>query len=151
MDIIEIESGDNAGERRISKRGSGLVRKMLYLAAWRLTQHEPVFKEYYSRKLKSNGAQKNKALVAVMKKLLRVIWKLCTHKVVYDGEHEFNWKKKNIIVHEDRPKYEKGVIEALKLSDLEIESSPVSRRFMKKVKVSNRPQIGYLPNAGSHC
>lgn len=136
LDIIEIESGDHAGERRISKRGPGLVRKMLYLAAWRLTQHEPVFKEYYSRKLKTNGIQRNKALVAVMKKLLRVIWKLCTYEVAYDEEHEFNWKKKNSIVHENRPKYEKGVMEALKLPEKEIEVAPVSKRFMKKVKAA---------------
>ena len=65
----------------ISKRGSGRVRRYLYMAVLRLIQSDPIFKAWYAAKLKRDGGRaRGRAIVALMRKLL------CGLRHVADGQ-----------------------------------------------------------------
>ena len=72
MDIEIKESGVWKGRAKLSKRGSGLLRRMLYLAALRSIHLQgSAFGAYYHR-LVGRGLKKGSALMAVMRKMLAV-------------------------------------------------------------------------------
>jgi transposase len=79
LDLYEISSGIRKGQRRISKRGRSLLRKILYYAAMQTIRKNGIMHEYYTR-LTDRGMKKIMALVAVSRKLLRII-----HAIVRDG------------------------------------------------------------------
>jgi len=80
MDIEIKESGLWKGKAKLSKRGSGLLRRMLYLAALRsLHLKDSVFGAYYQR-LVARGLKKGSALMAVMRKMLAVAAHLLRHE-----------------------------------------------------------------------
>ncbi len=85
MDIEIKESGLWKGKAKLSKHGSGLLRRMLYLAALRSIHLEgSAFGAYY-RRLVERGLKKGSALMAVMRKLLAVAAPLLMHeKEEYD-------------------------------------------------------------------
>ena len=66
-------SGKFKGHLKITKRGPGLSRMYLYMAALRLIQHDRVIAAWYSRLVSRNGGFKKKAVVAVMRKLSRAL------------------------------------------------------------------------------
>lgn len=69
------QSGKHAGRLTLSKRGSGVARRYLYLAALRLIQYDPVVRAWYLRKVERDGGRlKMKGVVAVMRKLIRALW-----------------------------------------------------------------------------
>ncbi len=72
LDLAIRTSGKWQGQPKLSKRGSGLLRRVLYLAAVR-SVHMPTstFGAYY-RRLVARGLRKGSALVAVMRKMLIV-------------------------------------------------------------------------------
>jgi transposase len=84
MDIEIKESGLWKGRAKLSKRGSGLLRRMLYLAALRSLQleHSP-FRAYYQR-LVERGLKKGSALMAVMRKMLAIAAHLLKTGEEYD-------------------------------------------------------------------
>lgn len=70
MDIEIKQSGKWRGKAKLSKRGSGLVRRMLYMAAMRcIWLPGSAFGIYYHRLL-ARGVEKMTALMAVMRKML---------------------------------------------------------------------------------
>ncbi len=72
MDIEIKESGQWKGKARLSKRGSGLLRQILYLAALRSTHLEgSAFGAYYHHLVK-RGLKKMSAMMAVMRKMVAV-------------------------------------------------------------------------------
>ncbi len=68
-------SGEGDGKLHITKRGPAQVRQLLYLAALRLLQSDPIVAAW-CRARKSYGGEsgKRKAIVAVMRKLVRALW-----------------------------------------------------------------------------
>jgi transposase len=75
LNLKERSSGQFEGQKKISKRGSGRARQWLYLAVLRLIQTEAAFREWYARKVARDGGKtKKKALVALMRKLIRALW-----------------------------------------------------------------------------
>ncbi len=75
LNLTEKSSGKHKGELKISKRGSGTARMYLYFSVLRLIQWNPIFKAYYSKKVKRQGDKmKNKVLVTLMRKLLKGLW-----------------------------------------------------------------------------
>lgn len=74
LNLKERSSGKHRGRLKITKRGSGKARKWLYLAAMRLIQSDPYIKEWYLRKIKRDGGIKQRALTAVMRKLIKALW-----------------------------------------------------------------------------
>jgi transposase len=68
-------SGEGEGRLHITKRGPAQVRQLLYLAVLRLLQTDPIVAAW-CRARKSYGGEsgKRKAIVAVMRKLVRALW-----------------------------------------------------------------------------
>ena len=79
LDLYEISSGKRKGQRRISKRGRSLLRKILYYAAIQMIRKNGIMYDYYTR-LTNRGMLRLKALVAVARKLLGII-----HAIVRDN------------------------------------------------------------------
>ncbi len=84
LDITVKESGKWKGQRKLSKRGSGELRRTLYLAALRCVRREgSAFGAYY-RALGARGLKGQAALVAVMRKMLVVAYHLIKSGDRYD-------------------------------------------------------------------
>jgi len=75
LDLFEISSGQHKGARHISKRGRSLLRKLLYFAAINTVRQGGVMYETYQRYLQ-RGMIKGKALIAIARKLLRILFAL---------------------------------------------------------------------------
>jgi transposase len=75
LNVKVKSSGEAAGKLHITKRGPPQVRQLLYLAVLRLVQSDPIVAAWY-RARKSYGGEsgKRKAIVAVMRKLVRALW-----------------------------------------------------------------------------
>lgn len=75
LNLKEKSSGNFQGALHISKRGSGVARHFLYLAALRLLKNDRVVRAWYSKKVgRQGGTLKNKAVIAIMRKLARALW-----------------------------------------------------------------------------
>jgi transposase len=75
LDLFEISSGKHKGNRHISKRGRPLLRKLLYFAAINTIRKGGVMHASYQRYL-DRGMPKTKALIAIARKLLRILFAL---------------------------------------------------------------------------
>jgi transposase len=76
LDVTVRESGKSKGQRKLSKRGSGELRRALYLAAMRCVRLPgSAFGAYYAA-LGARGLKGNAALVAVLRKMLVVAYRL---------------------------------------------------------------------------
>lgn len=86
LDLQVKQSGKWKGKTKLSKRGSGLVRQMLYMTALScLRRHNraSAFRAYYDA-LVGRGLKGKQALVALMRKLLVVAFSLLKSGGVYD-------------------------------------------------------------------
>jgi transposase len=84
LDITVRQSGKWRGQAKLSKRGSGLLRRMLYMAALAsLRRKRSAFKDYYGA-LVARGLSGKKALIAVMRKMLLVAYRLLKSRATYD-------------------------------------------------------------------
>ena len=72
LDLYEISSGKRKGQRRISKRGRSLLRKILYSAAVGTIRKNGIMCGYYAS-LIGRGMVRTSALIVIAKKLLRII------------------------------------------------------------------------------
>lgn len=95
LDLYEVSSGKHRGKLRISKRGRPLIRKLLYLAALSTVRKGGVMHEWYKRAL-GRGMIKIKALVAVSRKLLVIMFALVRDHSVYVE----NYVKQKLILQE---------------------------------------------------
>jgi transposase len=75
LNLKERSSGRWQGQLKISKRGSSVVRRWLYLAALRWVRQEPVRSWYVRQKAQRRGAAKP-ALVGVMRKLALALYRV---------------------------------------------------------------------------
>jgi transposase len=87
LNLYEVSSGDHTGQRRISKRGRSLIRKFLYYASLRIVTAHGVMREKYQQ-LIGRGMLKMKALVCIMRKLLRTIFALVRDGSRYNDTQE---------------------------------------------------------------
>ncbi|MDP7423336.1 MAG: IS110 family transposase, partial [bacterium] len=83
LDLYEISSGKTkTGNRRISKRGRSLMRKLLFFASINMVKKDGVMYRKY-RDYLDRGMPKMKALVAIMKKVLILVYALVRDSSVY--------------------------------------------------------------------
>jgi len=82
LDLYEISSGKHKGQRRISKRGRSLMRKLLFFASINAVKSNGIMHEPYQQML-SRGMPKMKALIAISRKLLRIAFALARDDTVY--------------------------------------------------------------------
>ena len=75
LDLFEISSGKRQGNRHISKRGRPLLRKLLYFAAINTIRKGGVMHACYQGYVE-RGMIKTKALIAIARKLLRILFAL---------------------------------------------------------------------------
>jgi transposase len=84
LDLEVKQSGKWKGQLKLSKRGSGRVRRILYMAAMRsITLPASSFGAYY-RRLVARGLKARDALMAVMRKMLVVAYHLLLTNETYD-------------------------------------------------------------------
>ena len=86
LDLYEISSGKRKGQRRISKRGRGLLRKILFYAAIQMIRKNGIMYDYYAR-LTGRGMERMRALIAVSRKLLRIIHAIVGDNSDYVGQN----------------------------------------------------------------
>jgi transposase len=82
LDLFAVSSGKHQGRRRISKRGRPLMRKLLYFAAINVVKSTGIMHQPYTRMVE-RGMAKTKALVAIARKLLRVMYALARDQSMY--------------------------------------------------------------------
>jgi len=87
LDLYEISSGKRKGQRRISKRGRSLLRKILFYAAIQTIRKNGIMSEYYTR-LTGRGMERMRALIAVSRKLLRIIHAIVRDNNDYMGQYQ---------------------------------------------------------------
>lgn len=94
LNLRECQSGDYEGELKITKKGRPLARKILGQMAYQLVQDEELYGEYYRQK-QDRGMPGPKALVAVMRKLLKLIVGLYKSDRPYDPERVFTCRSQH--------------------------------------------------------
>ena len=72
LNLKEKSSGRHIGQLKLTKRGSAIARRYLYLAALRLINTHPVVKAWYQNKV--DPRMKKKTVVALMRKLAKALW-----------------------------------------------------------------------------
>lgn len=89
LTLRENSSGQQKGQKRISKRGRRKLRALLFRVMMPLILHNPAFKqlhEYYTTR-PNNPLRKKQSIVVLCGKLLKVLHALCKKKVVF-SEHQ---------------------------------------------------------------
>ena len=84
----ERSSGKYHGQLKITKRGPGIVRRWLYLAALRMVQDAEVKKWYEAKKSRDKGRAKG-ALVGVMRKLALALYATGARGETFDPRRLF--------------------------------------------------------------
>jgi transposase len=83
LNLKERSSGRYKGQLKITKRGSGAVRRWLYMAAVRLLQ-DPQVRVWYEAKKARDGGRVGRALVAVMRKLAGALYRVAVDEVPFE-------------------------------------------------------------------
>lgn len=88
LDVKEKQSGTSVkGKPRMSKKGNRNLRKAMHFPALVAIKWDDNFREMYARLVSKHGI-KMKALVAVQRKLLEIIFILFKNKTSYNKEYE---------------------------------------------------------------
>jgi hypothetical protein len=74
LNLREKSSGEKSGRITITKRGSGLVRQLLYLFALRMLLESTEVRAWYERRRGYTEDSKERAVVALMRKLVRAMF-----------------------------------------------------------------------------
>jgi len=82
IDLYEISSGKHKGQRRISKRGRPLLRKLLFFAAMNTIRKGGTMHQTYQKHL-TKGMPRIKALIAIARKLLCIMLALVRTQSVF--------------------------------------------------------------------
>lgn len=86
LDVVIDQSGKRIGKTKISKKGNAYIRKTLYMPAVCASRHNRALQAFYDRMLAKHPDQKKIALVAVMRKLLLLIYSLWKSGQSYDPQ-----------------------------------------------------------------
>ena len=92
LNLRERSSGQKKGRLSITKRGSAVARRWLFLATLRWLQADAVARAWYERKGRGNGGVKLKAVVALMRKLLAALFHVA-RGVPYDAQQLFDGRR----------------------------------------------------------
>ena len=88
LSLIEHSSGKHKGETTISKRGRAGLRTTLYMSMVSMLSHNRGFKQlykYYTKRPK-NQLKGKQAIIALIRKLLRIIHAMVVKEFHYDEE-----------------------------------------------------------------
>ena len=89
LDVIEKESGSFKGKTKISKKGNARIRAALYMPAMTASVYNSNLKTFYNR-INEGRNEKRKGLIAVMRKLLILIYTLWRKNEAYIINYNMN-------------------------------------------------------------
>jgi transposase len=92
LNLREKSSGEHHGRLSITKRGHGLVRKVLYLFALRMIQESAAVRAWYMRRRGYTEESKVRAVVAVMRKLIRAAFYVAKG-IAFDASKLFDLRR----------------------------------------------------------
>ncbi len=97
LNLRERSSGQKKSGLHITKRGSGVARMYLWMAALRMIKSDPVVRAWYIKKVKRDGGRsKAKAVVAVMRKLVLALWHV-GRGAEFDSSLLFDTRRLNVV------------------------------------------------------
>lgn len=100
-DVVERESGMSIGKTKISKKGNGHIRRVLFMPAFTAVKYqEKAVVNLYNRTFEKHGI-KMKSYVAVQKKLLVIMYHLWKNNKPYDPNYQEginNYQKENTLI-----------------------------------------------------
>ena len=97
LNLREKSSGEDDGHLHITKRGPGLVRHVLYLFALRMIQESSPVRAWYMRRRGYTEESKQRAVIAVMRKLVRALFHVATG-AVFDESKLFDLRRLDLDV-----------------------------------------------------
>ena len=83
LSLVERSSGIHRGTKRISKRGRPLLRQAAFMFAVRSITRGGLFRAEYEALCQRNGGQKMKAVVAVMRSGLRLLYSVARDRRLF--------------------------------------------------------------------
>ena len=89
LDIAIKESGTLKGKTRISKKGNGRIRQVLYMPAMSAIRSNAPIKKLHERICEKNPNVRNKGVIAAMRKLLILIFVLWKKNEQYDPNYQW--------------------------------------------------------------
>jgi transposase len=89
LNLKEKSSGKSKGGLHITKRGPSIARLFLYLAVLRLIQRDRIVRAWYAKKISRDGGRKQKALIALMRKLASALWHVA-RGAIFDSSRLFD-------------------------------------------------------------
>lgn len=92
LNLKERSSGKHKGQLKITKRGPGTARYYVYWAVLRLMKVHPGVRGWCDAKALRDGGHKSKAIVAVMRKLVRAVWHV-GNGARFDPDRLFNTER----------------------------------------------------------
>jgi transposase len=99
LDVKEKQSGTSIkGKPRISKIGNRHLRKAMHLPSLTAVRWDDNYRDLYARIISKQGI-KMKALIAVQRKLLEMVYTIFKNKCPYDKEYETKRIQKENSVH----------------------------------------------------
>jgi transposase len=101
LNLREVSSGTHKGEMHITKRGPSIVRKLVYMAALRACQSDPLARAWYLAREASRQKRAPAAVVALERKLLAAAYYVGKHGVAYDSSKLFD--KRRLTLSQDSP------------------------------------------------
>jgi hypothetical protein len=106
LNLKERTSGERTTRNtalHITKRGPGQVRQLLYLATLRLIAKDPIVAAWYRARGAHKANEKRKAVVAVMRKLVRALFHVA-RGATFDATRLFDTRRLNLpIATDDSP------------------------------------------------
>ena len=95
LNLVENSSGKHQGKTTISKRGRGLLRSILYKMAFSMVGNNEKIKQLYKylTTRKENQLKKKQAMIAVVGKILQIIYALVTRNEEYKAARVFSQER----------------------------------------------------------
>ena len=95
LNLVENSSGKHKGKTTISKRGRSLLRSILYRMAFTMVSKNKEIKELYKylTTRKENQLKKKQAIVAVIGKILQIIYAVVTKNEEYKAARVFTQER----------------------------------------------------------
>ena len=95
LNLVENSSGNHKGKTTISKRGRSLLRSILYRMAFTMVNKNEEIKELYRylTTRKENQLKKKQAIVAVIGKILQIIYAVVTKNEEYKATRVFTQER----------------------------------------------------------
>lgn len=93
LNLYEISSGKRKGNCRISKRGRTLLRKFLYYGALNMIRKGGIYHDTYKAYYRKGRMMHTEAIVAISKKLLRLIYALVRDECFYENGYKLRFEE----------------------------------------------------------